>query len=67
MNLGEPDPRTVSGPRHNVSLSAEMIDHLGVRTGERVYVMANPDRPNTLVIMNAEMMQDIVRKGWISL
>lgn len=67
VDLGDSEPRTISGPRRNLSLPSELAAYLGVDTGDKVYLMINPDRPGTVVILNATTMQNLVMKGWTSL
>jgi len=67
VDPGEPEPRTISGPRHNISLPTDLVAHLGLATGDKVYLMVNPDRARTLVLISAATMKDVVLKGWASI
>lgn len=51
-------------PKHQVSIPAEMLAHVGVTVGDPVFVAVNPDRPGTLVIIPSQVMAEIFRKGW---
>ena len=64
VDPGQPEPRTISGPRHNVSIPTELLEYLGLATGDRVYLMINPDRAGTVVLMASATMRDVVLKGW---
>jgi hypothetical protein len=63
----DPEQRTAAGPRLNVSLGRDFGRYLGVTTGDKVYILANPDRPGTVVLMSAEKMREVVRKGWTAI
>jgi ABC-type lipoprotein release transport system permease subunit len=67
VDPGEPEPRTLSGPRRNVSIPEELAEYLGVDTGDKVYLMVNPDRPGTVVLLTAAGIRDVVMKGWTSI
>lgn len=65
------DPMVPSGPRtvmskNQVSLPSEMLTLIGVSVGDGVFVVPNPDRPGTLVIIPKRLMAEIFQKGWIA-
>ena len=67
MDPGEPVRRSVVGRQCNVSLGSEFSGYLGVGEGSKIFLMANPDRPGTVVVMTTETMKEIVEKGWRAL
>ena len=50
-----------------VSLPSDLLEYLGLDTGDKVYLMVNPDRAGTLVLLTPSVMRDVVMKGWASL
>lgn len=59
-------PRRVA-PKNQITVPAELLDAIGVVVGGEVFVVSNPDRPGTLVIIPRAMMEEIFRKGWTAL
>ncbi len=51
-------------PKNQVSIPAELLAGIGVEVGDKVWLMSNPDRPGTLVLMSREAMAEVIRKGW---
>jgi bifunctional DNA-binding transcriptional regulator/antitoxin component of YhaV-PrlF toxin-antitoxin module len=56
-------PRSVTS-KNQVTLPAEMLEHIGVSAGDSVWIMPNPDKPQTLVVLARSGMQAMVEKGW---
>ena len=53
-------------PKQQISIPESDLLSIGATVGDTVYVMRNPDRPGTLVIVPEALMAEIVRKGWTS-
>ena len=54
-------------PKNQVSIPAELLEAIGVEVGDHVWLMTNPDRPGTLVILPRSVMAEVVAKGWTAL
>lgn len=59
-------PRRVAA-KNQISLPTELMVAIGVSIGENVFLMMNPDRPGTLVLLTQAAMTEVVRKGWTAL
>jgi hypothetical protein len=59
-------PRRV-GHKQQVSIPLHMLQVIGVEVGDQVWIMLNPDRPGTLLLIPRSMMSSIVEKGWTAL
>lgn len=59
-------PRRI-GERRQVSLPADQLEQLGLGPGDDVWLMLNPDRPGTMLILGKDVLARLVEKGWTSL
>lgn len=59
-------PRKVL-PKNQVTVPGELLEAIGVRQGERIFLMLNPDKPGTIVIIPEPLMAEIIRKGWTAI
>lgn len=58
-------PRRVAA-KGQISVPGQLLDLIGVAIGEDVWLVANPDRPGTLVVMPRTAMRELFEKGWTS-
>jgi len=58
-------PRKVTA-KNQVSIPDDLLKAIGVHEGESIWVMLNPDRPGTLVVMSREVMRAVIEKGWVA-
>ena len=58
-------PRKVTA-KNQVSIPDDLLKAIGVLEGESLWVMLNPDRPGTLVVMPREVMRAVIQKGWVA-
>ena len=63
MDFVPAGPRKVA-PKHQISVPSELLEEIGVEVGDLVWVIPNPDRPGTLVILSRQVMAEVVQKGW---
>lgn len=61
-----PTPRKIA-PKNQVSIPEADLAAIGARVGDTVYVMPNPDRQGTLVLVPRALMADVIRKGWTAI
>jgi hypothetical protein len=66
------DALVPSGPRkiaskNQVSVPAEYLAAVGVAVGDDLFVVVNPDRPGTLLLLPRSVMADVFKKGWTSI
>ena len=47
-------PRKI-GPKNQISIPAELLEGIGLAQGGEVFLAPNPDIPNTLLIIPAEL------------
>lgn len=66
MDIVPDGPRKVTS-KNQVSLPAEQLESIGVGVGDSLWVMPNPDRPGTLVLMPRRLAAEVFAKGWTSL
>ncbi|MFP5580029.1 MAG: hypothetical protein ACLGIZ_17605 [Acidimicrobiia bacterium] len=59
-------PRKV-GPKRQVALPPEVLEYLHAGIGDSLWVMPNPDKPGTVVVLNEETVEDLMKKGWTTL
>lgn len=52
--------------KNQVSIPDDLLKAIGVLGGESIWVMLNPDRPGTLVVMPREVMRAVIQKGWVA-
>jgi bifunctional DNA-binding transcriptional regulator/antitoxin component of YhaV-PrlF toxin-antitoxin module len=56
-------PRKV-GPKRQLALPPEILKALDTEIGGSLWVMTNPDKPGTVVVMNEVTVTEVVKKGW---
>ena len=56
-------PRKVA-PKNQVSIPDELLAAIGAAQGDSVWIMLNPDKAETLVIMPRAVMRAVMEKGW---
>ena len=65
MDFVPTGPRKVTA-KNQVSIPDDLLKAIGVLEGESIWVMLNPDRPGTLVVMPREVMRAVIQKGWVA-
>ncbi len=58
-------PRRIA-PKNQISLPTELMTAIGVTIGDNVFLLVNPDRPGSLVVLSQAAMADVVQKGWVA-
>jgi hypothetical protein len=59
-------PRRVA-PKNQVTIPNNLMLVLDVHVGDDVYMVSNPDRPGTIVILSKSQINDVFQKGWTAL
>ena len=62
-----PDGPRKIGERNQVTLPADQLAAIGVSPGDHVWVVINPDRPGTLVVLSRAVYADMFQKAWTSI
>lgn len=65
MDIVPSGPRKIAA-KNQVSIPADLLDAIGVAVGDDLFIVVNPDRPGTLVLMPRAIMAEVFKKGWVS-
>jgi bifunctional DNA-binding transcriptional regulator/antitoxin component of YhaV-PrlF toxin-antitoxin module len=59
-------PRKVL-PKKQLTIPGELLEAIGVHQGDRVFLMLNPDKPGTIVVIPEPLMAEVVREEWTAI
>ncbi|HSH61400.1 MAG TPA: AbrB/MazE/SpoVT family DNA-binding domain-containing protein [Acidimicrobiales bacterium] len=59
-------PRKIT-PKNQVTVPGELLEATGLQVGDDVFLVLNPDRSGTILILPRALMAEVFRKGWTAL